>query len=155
MRFVIASGTGIDPSGYLAQLPQLAAALPAGSRAFAEAQGHYDLNGPRCVKDLVLSRVDFDSTETEVTLELRFRHRCGQHVENLLLRYYGVSGFMLESPEWSRFGPLLLDELLPHAHGCSHEIACQAGSLAVIAKDLSATWTASDCPHRDSALAQS
>ncbi|MFB9906687.1 hypothetical protein [Allokutzneria oryzae] len=154
MRFVIASGEGIDPSGYLAQLPRIAPALPPGARAFAEAQGHYDLNGPRCVKDLVLSRVDFDSTETEVTLELRFRHRCGQHVENLLLRYYGVSGFMLESPEWSRYGPLLLDEVLPHAHGLSHEIGHQAGSLAVIARDLSASWTASDCPERSSALTQ-
>ncbi|MEC3975583.1 hypothetical protein [Amycolatopsis sp. H20-H5] len=44
---------------------------------------------------------------------------------------------------WHR--DVTLDEILPAEAGCSHEIACFAGSVRVVCRDLAATWTEADC----------
>jgi hypothetical protein len=44
----------------------------------------------------------------------------------------------------------MLDEMLPHEYGCSHEIACLSGSMGVVCRDLTATWVEADCPDRSS-----
>jgi hypothetical protein len=33
-----------------------------------------------------------------------------------------------------------LDEILPHEHGCSHEIKMINGLITVVCADLTATW---------------
>jgi hypothetical protein len=43
---------------------------------------------------------------------------------------------------------VLLDEVPPHEHGCSHEIACIGGSILVVCQDLAATWSYADCTER-------
>ncbi|MHC0434198.1 hypothetical protein ACX6XY_29120 [Streptomyces sp. O3] len=43
-------------------------------------------------------------------------------------------------------GTVILDEILPHRDGCSHEIACWDGTLTLVCRDLRATWTETICP---------
>ncbi|WP_329335992.1 hypothetical protein OG252_12750 [Streptomyces sp. NBC_01352] len=40
---------------------------------------------------------------------------------------------------------MILDEILPHKNGCSHELTFWNGTLIVICHDLLATWTDVDC----------
>ncbi|UUS35054.1 MULTISPECIES: hypothetical protein [Streptomyces] len=42
-------------------------------------------------------------------------------------------------------GTLILDEILQHRDGCSHEIACWDGTLTIVCHDLQATWTETTC----------
>ncbi|MFF3667552.1 hypothetical protein [Microtetraspora malaysiensis] len=42
---------------------------------------------------------------------------------------------------------MILDEVLPHADGCTHEIALwPVGMVMVTCRDLEAVWSAADCP---------
>ncbi|WP_369184419.1 hypothetical protein [Streptomyces sp. Y1] len=138
---------------YLGALPRLTAELPPGAAAFATDPGHYDFTGQRCVKDLTLSRFDLGHGDTGTgtgTLELGFRHNCWKHEEDLVIRYRAVTGIRLdglgEPSSWEDLGPLVLDEILPHGQGCTHELAFRPGRLTVTAADLTAEWIASDCP---------
>ncbi|WP_030662179.1 hypothetical protein [Streptomyces rimosus] len=148
----------LSAAPYLERLASLADDLPAGARAFATAPDHYDFSGKRCVKDLELQHIRGIGADDQ-QLEIRFRHNCWKHDEDLIIRYTGVSGFHAESAEedsaegdsveegsWEDLGTVILDEVLPHRNGCSHEIAFRNGSLAVVCHDLDATWTVADCP---------
>ncbi|MEU2791185.1 hypothetical protein [Streptomyces sp. NPDC007100] len=94
-------------------------------------------------------------------MEMQFRHNCWKHDEDLVIHYTGVSSFDAGSSEgtedaentegteddgWADLGTVILDEILPHQNGCSHEIAFWNGSLTVVCRDLTATWTKADCP---------
>lgn len=138
----------ISPTEYLARLPVLADALPPGARAFATDPDHYDFSGKRCVKDLDLERVRNISADGS-EIELGFRHNCWKHDEDLVIRYSGVSGCIIRSPGGSdpkNLRTVILDEILPHEHGCVHEIAFRPGTLTVVCRDLTAVWVETDCP---------
>ncbi|WP_280385633.1 hypothetical protein [Nocardia wallacei] len=137
----------ISPTEYLNRLPSFVESLPVGARAFAADAEHYDFHGKRCVKDLKLEFVESRGGETE----LRFRHNCWKHEEDLHIRYVGVSGFEIDAPggaEWRNLGDVILDEILPAAVGCTHEIAFRPGTLTVACRDLTATWVDADCPEK-------
>ncbi|MFE1308305.1 hypothetical protein [Streptomyces sp. NPDC058755] len=136
----------IDPRPYLDRLPALAAELPPGARAFATDPGHYDFGGKRCVKDLRPERV---RRSGDGDVEIRFRHNCFKHDEDLLVRYRGVSRFqsdVLGVCDPASLGDVILDEILPHPGGCTHELACRPGTLVVACRDLEAEWVPADCP---------
>ncbi|XUL89467.1 hypothetical protein ACQ86D_24840 [Streptomyces galilaeus] len=101
-------------------------------------------------------------------IEIRFRHNCWKHEEDLVIRYTGVSVFradgldgldgtggtgVLDGPEapdvrdLSALGDVILDEVLPAPGGCTHEIGCRPGTLFVACRDLSAEWSVADCPE--------
>jgi hypothetical protein len=42
-------------------------------------------------------------------------------------------------------GTVILDEILPHGDGCSHEIACWEGTLTIFCRDLQVVWTETVC----------
>ncbi|MFI0259548.1 hypothetical protein ACH4OW_10990 [Streptomyces sp. NPDC017056] len=141
----------LSPARYLEQLPSLSEDLPAGARRFATAPDHYDFTGKRCVKDLELQHVRGVGADDR-QVEMQFRHNCWKHDEDLVIHYTGVSSFDAGSSEgteddgWAGLGTVILDEILPHQNGCSHEIAFWNGSLTVVCRDLTATWTKTDCP---------
>ena len=138
----------ISPSRYLKQLPSLADDLPVGARAFATAPEHYDFSSRRCVKDLVVQHIRGVGADDQ-QMEIQFRHNCWKHNEDLAVRYTGVSSFdagTIEGNDWADLGAVILDEILPHQNGCSHEIAFWNGSLSVVCRDLIATWTEAACP---------
>ncbi|MGV9597033.1 hypothetical protein ACWDR1_10220 [Streptosporangium sandarakinum] len=143
----------ISPTEYLERLPEFADALPAGARAFAADPQHYDFHGPRCVKDLNLERISFGGTGGEDRIELALRHNCWKHEEDLIIRYEGVTDYRLDIAAPSGIEPrsvVILDEILPHSDGCSHEIAFRPGTVMVACRDLTATWVETDCPKRPS-----
>jgi hypothetical protein len=128
----------IDLGPYLARLPELADQLPPGARAFATDPGHYALSGSRCVKDLRPREVRRTADDG---IELHFRHSCWKHDEDLVVRYTGVSRFqtdVLGACDVTALADVILDELLPHPDGCTHEIACRPGTLVVACRDLAA-----------------
>ncbi|MEU9452806.1 hypothetical protein [Streptomyces sp. NPDC048277] len=130
----------IDAGPYLARLPELAGGLPPGARAFATDPRHYEFGGRRCVKDL--RPLDMRRT-APADIEIRFRHNCFQHDEDLIIRYTGVSRFqsdVLGACDLGSLGEVILDEILPHPDGCTHELACRPGTLVVACTDLVAEW---------------
>ncbi|NUL01960.1 hypothetical protein HRW07_01565 [Streptomyces lunaelactis] len=140
----------LDPTRYLERLPSLADGLPAGARDFATDPDHYGFSGKRCVKDLELQHIRGVGADNP-QIEIQFRHNCWKHDEDLVIRYTGVSSFIAGRPEdddWENLGTVILDEVLPHQDGCSHEIAFRKGTLTVICRDLVATWTEADCPGK-------
>ncbi|MEV4940454.1 hypothetical protein [Streptomyces zaomyceticus] len=135
----------LDPALYLSHLPSIAGDLPTGARAFATDKDHYDFESKRCVKDLTLRAVRGAGGEQ---MEVEFRHNCWKHDRDLLIRYAGVSSLVVEPADKARgtdLGAVILDEILPHRDGCSHEIACWDGALTVVCRDLRATWTETLC----------
>lgn len=145
------TGNFLDPTTYLDLLPTFAGALPPGARAFATDPDHYDFHSKRCVKDLKPDTLLRGETAGEHWLQLGFRHNCWKHEEDLTIRYTGVSNLNLDTtsrPDWTSYGAITLDEILPREHGCSHQIDFLAGSLTVISRDLTATWTEADCPDK-------
>ncbi|MFG2132514.1 hypothetical protein ACGFNV_32545 [Streptomyces sp. NPDC048751] len=138
---------GINPHPYLERLPVLADSLPPGARAFATDPDHYDFEGKRCVKDLKPREARRTGDDT---IELHFGHNCWKHHEDLVIRYTGVSRFqadVLDVCDLADLGDVILDEVLPHPDGCTHEIACRPGNLVVACRDLTAEWVAVDCPE--------
>ncbi|MEU9149073.1 hypothetical protein AB0D59_00610 [Streptomyces sp. NPDC048417] len=144
---VFADGEGVgpvrvDPGPYLARLPELAGELPPGARAFATDPDHYDFGGHRCVKDL--RPLGMRRTAPD-DIEIRFRHNCFKHDEDLVVRYAGVSRFqtdILGACDLTSLGEVILDEILPYPDGCTHELACRPGTLVVACRDLVAEWVA-------------
>ncbi|MGW4196545.1 hypothetical protein [Streptomyces sp. NPDC005004] len=97
------------------------------------------------MKDLALRAVRGAGAED---VEVEFQHSCWKHDEDLLLRYTGVSRFTVDPVDKGRgtdLGAVILDEILPHGDGCSHEIACWDGTVTIVCRDLQATWTESPC----------
>ncbi|MFH8789170.1 hypothetical protein [Streptomyces roseoverticillatus] len=143
----------ISPTDYLERLPSFVEALPAGARSFTTDTDHYDFYGKRCVKDLSLELVRFGdpSSGENNEIELRFRHNCWKHEEDLIICYTGVSSFEVDAPagpEWTNLETVILDEILPHERGCTHEIAFRPGTLTVTCRDLTATWVDTHCPNK-------
>lgn len=138
----------LDPTRYLDRLPSFSGDLPAGARAFATDTDHYAFGSKRCVKDLTIHAVrGAGSAEVEV----EFRHNCWKHDEDLLIRYAGVSCFAFEpagDDGEMESGTVILDEVLPHGNGCSHEIACWEGTLTIVCRDLRATWIETVCSSK-------
>ncbi|MET9430687.1 MULTISPECIES: hypothetical protein [unclassified Streptomyces] len=135
----------LDPGRYLDQLPSLSDDLPPGARAFATDTDHYDFQSRRCVKDLTLRAVRGAGGEE---MEVEFQHNCWKHDRDLVIRYAGVSSFTIDPADEDRgtdLGAVILDEILPHRDGCSHEIACWDGTLTITCRDLQATWTETTC----------
>ncbi|MFF1442167.1 hypothetical protein [Streptomyces sp. NPDC058295] len=139
----------LDPARYLSHLPSISGDLPPGARAFANDSDHYDFRSRRCVKDLTLRAVRGAGDEEMV---VEFRHNCWKHDRDLVVRYAGVSGFLVDPADEDReetdLGAVILDEILPHRDGCSHEIACWDGTLTLVCRDLQATWTEPSCSSR-------
>ncbi|MFF2775964.1 hypothetical protein ACFVU3_13745 [Streptomyces sp. NPDC058052] len=139
-----ASGV-LDPARYLSHLPSISSELPPGARAFATDADHYDFRSRRCVKDLKLRAVRGAGGEE---VEVEFGHNCWKHDQDLLIRYAGVSGFLVDPADEDLepdLGTVILDEILPHRDGCSHEIACWNGTLTLVCRDLRATWIETTC----------
>lgn len=137
----------LDPAGCLEYLPSISGDLPPGARAFATDSDHYDFRSRRCVKDLTLQAVQGAGHEE---MEVEFRHNCWKHDQDLVIRYTGVSCLVIDPADatGTDLGPVILDEILPHRDGCSHEIACWNGTLTIICRDLQATWTETDCSSK-------
>jgi len=157
VRFVnieaIDGGNSIDPLAYLDQLSDLAPRLPTGARAFATDPDHYDFYGERCVKDLKIETMRFGADDDGATFEIHFRHNCWKHEEDLRITCHGLANLGLETDLDEKWGRqiVVLDEILPHEYGCSHEIACHAGTLTVVCGDLDAVWVPADCPEQKAA----
>ncbi|MFI9770293.1 hypothetical protein ACIHJG_25980 [Streptomyces sp. NPDC052415] len=135
----------LDPARYLDRLPSIAGELPPGARAFATDADHYAFPSRRCVKDLTLHAVRAVGDDG---LEVELRHNCWKHDEDLILRYAGVSRFTIDPAGEDRgrdIGAVILDEILPHRDGCSHEIAFRDGTVTIVCRDLQATWTETNC----------
>ncbi|MER5311528.1 hypothetical protein ABT034_27480 [Streptomyces sp. NPDC002773] len=135
----------LSPSCYLEHLPSISGDLPPGARTFATDTDHYDFRSKRCVKDLTLRAVRGAGDEE---MEVEFQHNCWKHDRDLVIRYTGVSSFITDPADREQdtdLGAVLLDEILPHRDGCSHEIACWDGALTIVCRDLQATWTEADC----------
>jgi hypothetical protein len=143
------NGTSINPLVYLDRLSELAPLLPPGARAFATDPDHYDFVGERCVKDLTIETLRFGADEDGPVFEVHFRHNCWKHEEDLRIAYRGLVALSLDNdPEQKWAGQtVVLDEVLPHERGCSHEIACHGGTLTVVCEDLFAVWVPADCPQ--------
>ena len=111
---------------------------------------HYDFTSRHCVKDLTISRVQF--SDDMAGLEIGLRHSCWKHEDDLVVRYQGVreltAAFSYGSSNWTSDRQVILDEILPHDHGRSHEIACQSGSVRVVCRGLTATWIPALCPGK-------
>ncbi|MFE6749404.1 hypothetical protein ACFVGM_26415 [Kitasatospora purpeofusca] len=142
--------TGVlDPGPYLERLPELSAGLPPGARAFATDRSHYDFTSRRCVKDLTFHRATF--LHEGRALDLHLRHNCWKHDEDLVIHCAGVTDVRIGTPNepstWDDLGPLILDEILPHDLGCTHEMAFRRGSVVITCTDITATWAAADCPE--------
>ena len=145
----------ISGQAYLRLLPRLAPGLPAGARAFATDPQHYDFYSRRCVKDLTIDALSFRGDDGQLTIEITFGHNCWKHEENLVITYSGVSTSELRledgTSNWTNLKPVILDEVLPHDHGCTHEIACRAGTLTIVSTDLVASWVPANCPQQPTA----
>ncbi|WP_405625588.1 hypothetical protein OG933_04980 [Streptomyces sp. NBC_00016] len=140
----------ISPARYLECLSSLADDLPVGARSFATDPEHYDFSSKRCMKDLEVQYIRTVGADDQ-QVEIQFRHNCWKHDEDLVIRYAGVSSFDaggVEDNDWADLGTVILDEVLPHQNGCSHEIAFWNGSLTVVCRDLVATWTEVACPDK-------
>lgn len=141
----------LDPGPYLRELPDLQLKLPAGARAFAMDQDHYDFSSSRCVKDLRVGYVTVrEAGHAKLAVELFLTPNQFKHLSGLMIRYEGVTAIRvdaggatmsgrvwLESP---RLGDVQLDEILPADGGCSHEIKLTGGSIEVECEDLHAKW---------------
>jgi hypothetical protein len=147
--------TMIDPTAYMERLPQLASALPVGAHTFAVDPDHYDFFSKRCVKDLKLAGIDIDNSRDETAIQISLRHNCWKHDEDLTVHYTGVHEIAVNlgvQSKWPHVDPpVTLDEILPHQHGCSHEIAMHGGTIFIACRDLTATWTEAECPEKNPA----
>ncbi|MFE0654486.1 hypothetical protein ACFVZH_38755 [Streptomyces sp. NPDC059534] len=141
--------TGVlDPGPYLDHLPSISGDLPPGARSFATDSDHYDFRSKRCVKDLTLRAVRDAGGEE---MEVRFQHNCWKHDQDLVIRYTGVSSYATDLDANARatdLATVILDEILPHQNGCSHEIACWEGTVTLVCRDLQAIWTETDCSSK-------
>lgn len=131
---------------YEKHLPEFADQLPEGARRFATDPDHYDFSAARCVKDLLVDRINYadDYRTVDVEIAFRFEPQPGPFPPALVIRYTDVRSFSIDvgerQPAGVRLGDLALDEILPHDHGVSHELAFHAGTITVIARDLAAVW---------------
>lgn len=143
-----------DPQKYLAELPNFLGDLPSGAAAFAASPGHYDFQDVQCIKDLTIGRLSFIDDGDQLSIEVYFEPNEWKHDDGLLIRYLDVYNFDVQVGErgqgHKRFGSVQLDEILPHASGCSHELVLTGGSIIVVCSDLVAIWGVDSWPNESS-----
>ncbi|WP_129307504.1 hypothetical protein [Streptomyces sp. L2] len=135
-------GFHTDPSEYLRELSVLQGGMPPGAREFALEPGHYSFRSRRCVKDLELSAVSIP-VRKQGRLTITFSPNDWKHDNGLTIEYLGVTHFSIDreqSIDWMESETIVLDEILPHPDGCSHEIALSDSSITVHCADLLAIW---------------
>lgn len=134
-------GYWYDASRYRDVLPTFAGQLPPGARAWATDPDHYDFRSMRCVKDLGLA-----TFSTSPSLTLLLSPNPWKHDQALEVRYESTLSFTFEAGQAAEatVPTVQLDEVLPHQHGCQHEVAFHGGRLVVVAADLTATWVATE-----------
>lgn len=147
-------GYALDADAYLAVLPEIEAGLPEGARRFALDEEHYNFFGPRCVKDLRLSRATVSDSNDQISVEVEFAPNQFKHDQGLVIRYTNVVEMTIDvtasprkahvRPDSRRLGDLQLDEILPHEQGVSHEIKLTGGVIRFVSSDLHAQWHDSD-----------
>ncbi|WP_344163140.1 hypothetical protein [Nocardiopsis rhodophaea] len=123
-------------------MPELFPELPAGARAYAAHPGHYDYYASNCVKDLKLSRVEIPHDHDD-GLRIRFAPNPFKHDVGLTVTYRAVMSFTVENHDGTELvglGDVMLDEVLPHPDGCSHETTFIGGRITVACSDLVAEW---------------
>jgi hypothetical protein len=133
-------GTMTDVHPYLEWLGEHADELPPGARAFALDPEHYDFSHEWSPRSATFDRMSTRSTDdgVEVTLVLA---AWGGAPPEFVLQYDGVT--RVESDGDHHGLPrsrLLVDELLPHTDGVSHELEFTGGTITVVARDLTAGW---------------
>ncbi len=133
-------GTMTDVRPYLEWLDAHADELPPGARAFALDPEHYDFSHEWCPRSASFDRMSTRYTDDGVVVTLVLAAWGGAPPE-FVLRYEGVSHVELDGDHggFPRSG-LLIDELLPHADGVSHELVLGGGTITVVARDLTAGW---------------
>ena len=144
MRYVTVQssngGTMTNPRPYLEWLGEHAHELPPGARAFALDPEHYDFSHQWSPRSASFDRMStrFTDDGVEVTLVLA---AWGGAPPEFVVRYRGVSRVESDGDHggFPRSG-LLVDELLPHADGVSHELEFTGGTITVVAADLTAGW---------------
>jgi hypothetical protein len=118
---------------------------------FATDPSHYDFTSMRCVKDLQFDGIFVDEAGRAILqIELRLAPNRFKHASGLTIRYTGATKVILECdlprpnhkvwPASRRLGDLQLDEILPIATGCAHEIRFTGGTIVVECSDLRAEW---------------
>jgi hypothetical protein len=154
MRFVkirrTSTGFALDPTPYLDVLEGLGENLPPGALAFARDPDHYDFTSPRCPKDLKLARMSVTDKSEELLIELDLAPLQVGYTRSLVVRYRHVSKVVIDAARTPRSGKIWLetgrldsvqlDEILPSAEGCSHEIRFIGGTVLIVAADLVAEW---------------
>ncbi|WP_439379327.1 hypothetical protein [Amycolatopsis lexingtonensis] len=139
----------LDPQPYLRELPGLV--LPVGARAFAADPEHYDFYSAKCVKDLRMGQLAVrEAGYAKLAVELTLLPNEFKHFSGLVIRYDDVTNIDLDAsrsgpsgrvwPASPRLGDLQLDEVLPSAGGCSHEIKFTGGTIVIECADLTAEW---------------
>lgn len=95
-----------DYRPYEEHLPEFVDQLPEGARRFATDPDHYDFSAARCVKDLLVDRINyFDDYQTvDVEIGFRFEPRPGPHPPALVIRYIDVRTFSIDVGSASRRG---------------------------------------------------
>ena len=152
MRYVTVEwehgGTTTDPRAYLAWLADHADELPPGARAFALDPAHYDFSDQWSPRSASFDRMStrLVAGRSDVTLVLA---AFGGAPPEFVLRYQGVTHLEvdLESGDGPRPG-LLVDEILPHEVGVSHELEFTSGTVTIVAVDLTAGWSGAGVPDR-------
>ena len=140
-----------DPREYLALLPELRERLPAGAWAFASDPEHYDFHSSRRIKDLKLGSMEFSRREDGKVIVITFLPGRFTHDESLAITYSGVysyeaavsragHGADAQDDNMEDLGDVRIDEILPHEHGCSHEIELIGGRILIVCRDLAAVW---------------
>jgi hypothetical protein len=163
MRLISCVEGKFDLSEYLATLPALAEELPAGAYEYIADPAHFDFARHRlgdailpvgtslCTRDLKLIGLNVVNRSEEVLVVCEFvfpGYPDGQ--VDLRLEYFGVSSVELRESTSiravgslmgpSRLGRWLIDEIMPSARGCTHEITFSDGTLTVDCADLMSTW---------------
>lgn len=143
-------GYSLDADEYIRVLPAIQDELPDGARRFALDEEHYNFFGPRCVKDLKLSRVTIFDANDQLSGEIEFAPNKFKHNYPLTVRYFDIVEVAVEVtsapreteiwPDTRRLGDVQLDEILPVEGGCSHEIRLTGGTILIVASDLRAEW---------------
>ncbi|MFI0447478.1 hypothetical protein [Actinomadura sp. 6N118] len=135
----------LDPKPYLERLPQLAEKLPSGARDFVLQPSHYEFGEPKSVKNLKVAELGLWA-DGQASIVLRLSPNPWMHTSFLTIEYQGVSACTIEVDEDEDeeypqgLDRLLLDEILPHVNGCTHEIKFTGGLINITCKDLTARW---------------
>ncbi|GAB7042786.1 MULTISPECIES: hypothetical protein [Catenuloplanes] len=154
------SATALDPGPYLEVLDDLLPQLPDGARAFASDADHYDFTASRCVKDLTVKAISLrEAGQARVGAVIEFEPNRFKHDGPLTIVYDGVQNFTMEVdemnsttriwPESRRLGSVQLDEIVPSAVGCRHEIRMTGGVVIIDCADLRASWAESSIDVTD------